>query len=40
MPKLALAKANTIISPAFVKAQEIKVKPLAVVVSDDSGHII
>jgi uncharacterized protein GlcG (DUF336 family) len=40
MPKLTLQQANRIIEQAFVKAREMKVKPLGVVVLDDSGHIV
>ena len=40
MSKLTLKQANAIIEGAFAKAQEMKIKPLAVVVLDDSGHIV
>ncbi|HSN39930.1 MAG TPA: heme-binding protein [Burkholderiales bacterium] len=40
MSKLTLKQANTIIEKAFEKAQETKVKPLAVVVLDDSGNVV
>lgn len=40
MSKLTLKQANTIIEKAFEKAQEMKVKPLAVVVLDDSGNVV
>lgn len=40
MAKLTLKQANTIIEKAFAKAAETKVKPLAVVVLDDSGNIV
>ena len=40
MPNLNLQQANTIITKAFEKAREMKVKPLGVVVLDASGHII
>ena len=40
MSKLTLKQANTIIEKAFAKARELKIKPLGVVVLDQSGHII
>jgi uncharacterized protein GlcG (DUF336 family) len=40
MSKLTLKQANAIIEGAFAKAQEMKIKPLAVVVLDDSGNIV
>lgn len=40
MSKLTLKQANTIIEKAFEKAQEMKTKPLAVVVLDESGNIV
>jgi uncharacterized protein GlcG (DUF336 family) len=40
MPKLTLQQANRIIEQAFAKGREMKVKPLGVVVLDDSGHIV
>lgn len=40
MSKLTLKQANIIIEKAFEKAQEMKVKPLAVVVLDDSGNVV
>ncbi len=40
MSKLTLQQANTIIEKAFAKAQEMKVKPLAIVVLDDGGHVV
>ena len=40
MPKLTLQQANRIIEQAFVRAREMKVKPLGVVVLDDAGHIV
>jgi uncharacterized protein GlcG (DUF336 family) len=40
MGALTLAQANTIIAKAFEKAREMKVKPLGVVVLDDSGNIV
>ena len=40
MSSLTLKQANTIIEQALVKAREMKIKPLAVVVLDDSGNIV
>ena len=40
MPKLTLQQANRIIEQAFAKSRDAKIKPLGVVVLDDSGHII
>jgi uncharacterized protein GlcG (DUF336 family) len=40
MSRLTLRQANTIIEKAFAKAAEMKVKPLGVVVLDDSGNIV
>jgi len=40
MSKLTLAQANKIIDVAFAKARDMKVKPLAVAVLDDSGHVM
>ena len=40
MAKLTLKQANTIIEKAFAKAREMKIKPLGVIVLDDSGHIV
>lgn len=40
MSKLTLKQANTIIEKAFEKAHEMKIKPLAVVVLDESGNIV
>ena len=40
MPGLTLKQANAIIEQALVKAREMKIKPLAVVVLDDSGNIV
>jgi uncharacterized protein GlcG (DUF336 family) len=37
--KLTLQQANTIIEKALAKAREMKIKPLAVVVLDDSGNV-
>jgi uncharacterized protein GlcG (DUF336 family) len=39
MSKLTLAEANKIIEAALAKAREMKVKPLAIAVLDESGHI-
>ena len=39
MAKLTLAQANRIIEAALAKAREMKVKPLAVAVLDDGGHV-
>jgi uncharacterized protein GlcG (DUF336 family) len=38
--KLTLKQANTIIEQAIAKAHEMKIKPLTVVVLDDSGNIV
>jgi uncharacterized protein GlcG (DUF336 family) len=40
MPQLTLKQANTIIEKGFAKAREMKIKPLGIVVLDESGHII
>ena len=40
MSRLTLKQANTIIEKAFAKAREMKIKPLGVVVLDDSGNIV
>jgi uncharacterized protein GlcG (DUF336 family) len=40
MPSLTLKQANTIISKAFEKAREMKIKPLGVVVLDEGGNIV
>ena len=40
MAKLTLKQANTIAEQALAKAREMKIKPLAVVVVDDSGNIV
>jgi len=40
MSRLTLRQANTIIEKAFAKAREMKIKPLGVVVLDDSGNIV
>lgn len=39
MTKLTLAQANKIIEAAFAEARKMKVKPLAVAVLDDAGHV-
>ena len=39
MPKLTLVQANRIIEAALARAREMKVKPLAVAVLDDGGHV-
>jgi len=39
MPQLTLKLANTIIEKALAKAREMKIKPLGVVVLDESGNI-
>jgi uncharacterized protein GlcG (DUF336 family) len=40
MSKLTLKQANSIVENAFAKAREMKIKPLGVVVLDDSGNIV
>jgi len=40
MSQLTLKQANTIIEKALAKAREMKIKPLGVVVLDDSGNIV
>lgn len=40
MSKLTLKQANTIVEKAFAKANEMKIKPLAVVVLDEAGNIV
>jgi uncharacterized protein GlcG (DUF336 family) len=40
MSKLTLKHANTIIEKAFAKAREMKIKPLGVMVLDESGNIV
>lgn len=40
MSRLTLKQANTIIEKALEKARQMKIKPLAVVVLDDGGHIV
>ena len=39
MSKLTLAQANKIIEAAFAEARKMKVKPLAVAVLDEAGHV-
>ena len=39
MTRLTLQQANRIIEGALAKAREMKIKPLAVVVLDESGHL-
>jgi uncharacterized protein GlcG (DUF336 family) len=39
MSKLTLAHANKIVEVALAKAREMKVKPLAVAVLDEAGHV-
>lgn len=39
MPRLTLQQANLIIENALAKAREMKIKPLGVVVLDESGHL-
>lgn len=39
MSKLTLAQANKIIESALARARELKLKPLAVAVLDDGGHL-
>lgn len=39
MPSLTLAQANRIIEVALATAREMKVKPLAVAVLDEAGHV-
>jgi len=40
MSRLTLKQANTIVEKALAKAREMKIKPLGVVVLDDSGNIV
>jgi uncharacterized protein GlcG (DUF336 family) len=40
MAALTLKQANIIIEKAFAKAREMKIKPLGVVVLDDSGNLV
>ena len=39
MSRLTLAQANKIVEAALAKAREMKIKPLAVAVLDDAGHL-
>ncbi len=39
MSRLTLQQANTIVAVALEKAREMKVKPLAVAVIDEAGHV-
>src|SRR5205823_262136 len=39
MPALTLEQANKIVAGALAKARAMKIKPLAVVVLDDSGNV-
>src|ERR1700738_3216462 len=39
MPSLTLAQANKIVETALAKAREMKIRPLAVAVLDESGHV-
>lgn len=39
MSKLTLSQTNRIVETALAKAREMKVKPLAIAVLDESGHI-
>jgi len=39
MTKLTLAQANKIMEAAFAEARKMKVKPLAVAVLDEAGHV-
>src|ERR1700693_1941477 len=39
MSKLTLKRANTLIEKAREKARAMKIKPIAVVVLDDAGHV-
>ncbi|HEU0290358.1 MAG TPA: heme-binding protein [Burkholderiales bacterium] len=40
MSKLTLKQANTIIEKGFAKAREMKIKPLGIIVLDESGNIV
>ena len=40
MSRLTLKQANTIIEKALAKARDMKIRPLGVVVLDDSGNIV
>ncbi|MDP1753622.1 MAG: heme-binding protein [Reyranella sp.] len=39
MSKLMLVQTNKIVEAALAKAREMKIKPLAVAVLDDAGHV-
>jgi uncharacterized protein GlcG (DUF336 family) len=39
MSRLTLVQANKIVEAALAKAREMKIKPLAVAVLDDAGHV-
>jgi len=39
MSKLTLKQANTLVEKALEKARTMKIKPIAVVVLDDAGHV-
>jgi uncharacterized protein GlcG (DUF336 family) len=39
MPKLRLTQANRIVDAALAKAREMRIKPLAVAVLDEAGHV-
>jgi uncharacterized protein GlcG (DUF336 family) len=39
MSKLTLVQANKIVETALAKARELKIKPLAVAVLDEAGHV-
>jgi uncharacterized protein GlcG (DUF336 family) len=40
MSKLTLKEANAIVGESLAKAREMKIKPLCVVVVDDSGNVV
>ena len=40
MSRLTLKQANIIVEKAFAKAREMKIKPLGVIVLDESGNIV
>ena len=40
MAKLTLKQANTIIEKGLARAREMKIKPLAIIVLDEAGHIV
>src|ERR1044072_8183385 len=39
MPNLTLKQANTVIEKALERARAMKIKPLAVIVLDEAGHV-